>query len=308
MQEFQLPRISIVTTSLNQAQFLEEAILSVLNQSYPNLEYIVVDGGSTDGSVDIIRKYADRLACWISERDSGQYDALNKGLKLTTGEIMAWLNSDDKYTPWAFSVVAEVFRTFPEIEWLTSTYPLWWDRNGQAVKSFDIGGFNRQAFMRGANLPGRRWYSRSWIQQESTFWRRSLWERTGTYVDASLQLAGDFELWLRFWQHADLYGVATPLGGFRVHARQKTAQRFEEYLAEAERILERCGGFPYGRLETILRRFLAKPLKSFFPLDSIPGSLRRISSLLASLGLLYPSNVCMYDGRSGWEIRAGYIV
>src|SRR5215469_5586779 len=97
-----LPKISIVTPSFNQAEFLEETIRSVLDQNYPNLEYVVVDGGSTDGSVDIIKKYAHRLAWWVSEPDDGQYAAINKGFKHSSGEIMAWINSDDKYLPWTF--------------------------------------------------------------------------------------------------------------------------------------------------------------------------------------------------------------
>ena len=107
------PTISIVTPSYNQAQFIEDTIQSVLGQGYPNLEYVVIDGGSTDGSVDIIRRYAERLKYWTSERDGGQYDAINRGFAHTTGEIMAWLNSDDKYTPWAFSIVGRRVQPLP---------------------------------------------------------------------------------------------------------------------------------------------------------------------------------------------------
>src|SRR4029078_6980481 len=127
------PRLSIVTPSFNQGQFLEETISSVFDQDYEKLEYIVMDGGSTDRSIEIIKKYSDRLTYWGSEPDQGQYAASNKGVARRTEEMMAWLNRDDKYTPWAFSVVTEIFSSFPEIEWLTSVHPVRWNEHGQAV-------------------------------------------------------------------------------------------------------------------------------------------------------------------------------
>jgi glycosyltransferase involved in cell wall biosynthesis len=252
-----LPTISIVTPSYNQAVFLDAAIGSVLGQNYPVAEYVVIDGGSSDGSVDIIRRHADRLHYWISEPDNGQYDAINKGFAHTTGEIMAWLNSDDQYTPWAFRIVAEIFANFPQIDWLTTLFPIVWDLRGQAARTGSVPGFSRQGFWRGEHLPNAGWYATCIVQQESTFWRRSLWERAGGRIDTSVKMAGDFALWAKFYSITDLYGVKTTLGGFRVHPDQKTAHLLSEYTAEAAQVLSSYGARPYSALESLIRsRFL----------------------------------------------------
>ena len=127
-------RVSIVTPSFNQGRFLEETIQSVVDQSYPALQYVVIDGGSTDDSPAILRRPATGWPTGAASRTAGQYDAINKGFALTNGEVMGWLNSDDKHTPWALSVVAEIFEAFPEIEWLTTLFPLRWDARGRAVR------------------------------------------------------------------------------------------------------------------------------------------------------------------------------
>ncbi|OHY33029.1 glycosyl transferase [Cylindrospermopsis raciborskii CS-508] len=224
------PSISIVTPSYNQAEFLEATIDSVLSQNYPSLEYIIIDGGSTDGSVDIIKKHEKHLTFWCSEPDSGQYDAINKGFRYSTGEIMAWINSDDMYLPWALKTVADIMSSLPTVEWLTTLYPGHWDYCGFCKGFGNTPGFSLDAFLDGYYLPTNG--VGYWIQQESTFWRRSLWVRSGSCLNNNLKLAGDFELWCRFYLHTNLYGTASPLGGFRFQYCQKS-KNIQEYISEA---------------------------------------------------------------------------
>lgn len=264
----QQPKISIVTPILNQARFIEESILSVLSQNYPNVEYVVMDGGSTDGSAEIIRKHADKLAYWSSAPDEGQYSAINEGFSRTDGEIMAWLNADDKYFPWTFDIVGEIFSTFKEVEWITSTLNMYWDAKGRPVDFYYRPKHTRKSFLKGENLPNSGWYAQGFIQQESTFWRRSLWEKVGSHIDTSFKYAGDFDLWARFYRHAQLRGVGAPLGGFRRHGEQKTAYHFQDYLIEARASLINNGGRARGSMASLFRsnlirfvpKFIAGPL------------------------------------------------
>ncbi len=284
------PKLSIVTPSFNQAQVLERTLRSVLDQNYANLEYVVVDGGSTDGSVEIIRRYADRLASWVSEPDRGQYDAINKGFARTTGEIMAWINSDDMYLPWAFSIAVELFETFPEVEWLTTLAPVWLDERDRVIVISPVGGFGytREGFFKGEFLgePGR--FGKFFIQQESTFWRRSLWERAGGRVSTEFSLAGDFELWARFYEHAELYAVATPLAGYRSHESQKTHASMKAYVEQGKEVIRRHGGRLHGRFSSLLREIGVR----------IP---QRVS---VPLGLHYrPLHILHNERRPGWTIQ-----
>jgi glycosyltransferase involved in cell wall biosynthesis len=218
------PKISVVTPNYNYAHFLDKTMRSVLDQQYANLEYVVIDGGSTDKSVDVIRAHEKHLAYWEHASDEGQWHAINKGFSHTNGDIMAWLNSDDMYCPWAFQTVAEIMMSNPEIEWLTTSNPMFWDCHDACINVRQVPGYAKDAFLDGAYVP---WTPRfiGGIQQESTFWRRSLWERAGGYVSTEFSLAGDFDLWSRFYRHADLYSTMSPLGGFRIQEDQKTNLR-----------------------------------------------------------------------------------
>ncbi len=297
------PRLTIVTPSFNQGEFLEETIKSVLDQEYENLEYIVVDGGSTDRSVSIIKKYSHRLAHWVSEPDEGQYHAINKGFARATGEIMAWLNSDDKYLPWTLSVVADIFSAFPEVEWLTSVHPLQWNSHGQAVAVDFTGALSRHSFLQGNNFPVEGSIGRRWIQQESTFWRRSLWERAGGRLDQSLAMAADFELWARFYDHADLFGAQALLGGFRSHGVQRSVLHRDRYMAEAEQVLRAKGRWPTGWLESVVRGITWK----IFRQHSLVRLPKLLQMLLFRTGILYPARVIVWSGKE-WEIITGFTV
>ena len=286
-----VPKLSVVTATLNRAQFLEDTIRSVLDQGYLNLEYAIVDGGSTDGSLDVIRKYDARLAHWVSEPDAGHFDALQKGFARTSGDVMAFINSDDKFCPWAFSVVGEIFAQFPQVEWLTTLFPIIWDAQGRATHCRATEGFSKEGFLRGQYLPGNRGaFATHWIQQESTFWRRTLWEKAGGRVDTSMRVGGDFELWARFFEHADLYAVSTPLGGFRIHGDQFTALQLDKYMKVCTDVLARHGGKPHGAITTKL----AKGRVGRY----LPKTAKRL------LGLDHPKKIIVHQGGGvGWTIK-----
>jgi glycosyltransferase involved in cell wall biosynthesis len=252
-----LPTITVVTPSLNQGQFLEAAIRSVLAQGYPKLEYMVVDGGSTDESVEIIRRYEDRLHAWISEPDDGQYDAIRKGFELGSGEIMAWLNADDLYFPWALETVASIMSELPEVQWLTSLNPARWDEMGRCVRVDRVIGYARGAFLDGYYVPWGSESNGGWIQQESTFWRRSLWLAAGGGLDDEPRLAGDFALWSRFYDHEVLYATPALLGGFRLHESPHRSDDRQTYIREANAALEamrRRAGWSRSRSRSLARR------------------------------------------------------
>jgi glycosyltransferase involved in cell wall biosynthesis len=215
------PRISIVTPSLDQADYLEETLTSVLDQGCTDLEYVVIDGGSTDGSVDIIRRHEDRLAYWASEPDRGHADAINKGFDQTSGEIMAWINSSDVYLPWTLRTVAAVFQDVPEAQWVMGV-PSYWS-NARGVTNINPILRNRYDFLAS---------HRCMIQQESVFWRRSLWDACGGRLSTDLRLACDHELWMRFIEKAPLVHVDSILASFRPHLDGRGATQIDQYRHE----------------------------------------------------------------------------
>ena len=204
------PKISIITPSYNQGQFLEETIRSVLDQGYPNLEYIVMDGGSTDNSVKIIKKYQNRLTYWVSEPDKGQSDAINKGFRMATGDIVTWLNSDDYYLPGTLQTVATFFMEHPDVECVYGDQHIV-DKNSNLLYVGKAIPYNyRTMLFGGARVP-----------QPSSFYRRSVVDRVG-YLDTTLHYNMDVEYFIRFGKYGIHFAhIPHPLTCFRAHIDSK---------------------------------------------------------------------------------------
>jgi len=233
------PRISIVTPSFRQAAYIERTIESVVGQGYPNLEYFVQDGGSEDGTREILERYADRLAGWDSRPDGGQSEAINRGFARTAGEIMAWLNSDDILFPGALDCVADYFESHPEVDVVYGNRVLI-DEDDREIGRWVMPAHDDRIL--------------SWadyVPQETLFWRRRIWERAGGRVDESFRFAMDWDLLVRFREAGARFArIPRFLGGFRIHSRQKTSAGISSVgFREMDRIRERVLGHVPNRAE-----------------------------------------------------------
>lgn len=239
------PLVSIITPSFNQGKFLEETIHSVLNQNYENIEYIIVDGGSSDNTVEIIKKYQSRLALWVSEPDKGQTDAINKGFNRASGEILAWLNSDDVYSPGAVSDAVNYLIDHPQIGMVYGDLDFI-DENGKV-----IGKFNAAQ----TDLPRlRRGYVH--IPQPSAFFRAEHWKKVGP-LDPSFFFAMDYDLWTRLATVSEIkYLPGTTWAKFRLHSDGKTINADDRCWPEMLRVHYREGGKPWEPI--VLKYWLRK--------------------------------------------------
>ena len=255
------PKLSIITPSYNQGAFIEETILSVLNQEYPNLEYIIIDGGSTDNTVEIIKKYESKLTYWVSEKDKGQSHALNKGLAQATGEIIGWLNSDDVYVKGAFRKVISAFKTNPDCI-LVHGDRILLDANSLVYGWGDSGIFDPET-------------SSFNVCSETAFWRNN--KRTEEiFFKEVLKFAMDLEFFCRLYQLGRFVKLDSYLGYFRAHEESKSTTIWEVALAEAERewkqiFGEQHEGWKHKKTDTqiskirMLYKFMTNPYLVAYP-------------------------------------------
>jgi hypothetical protein len=236
------PTISIVTPSFGQGHFLERTLYSVVNQHYPALEYVVQDGGSTDETVEVLRRYERSLTHWASEPDGGQGDAINRGFAHTSGEIMAYLNSDDLLLPGALAYVARYFAAHPKVD-VVYGHRVMIDEHDRQIGSWVMPRHDDQEL---AML--------DFVPQETLFWRRTAWEAAGGQIDPSLHFAIDWDLLLRL-RDSGVKMVRLPrfLGAFRVHEEQKTAMWNDQCLIECDALRRRVHGRAISHDEAVAR-------------------------------------------------------
>ena len=210
------PKISLVTPSLNQGKFIEETIQSVLSQNYPNLEYLVMDGGSTDNTLSVLKRYSAQLK-WVSEKDDGQTDAINKGLHMVSGDILAYLNADDLLLPGTLLKVAQLFMENPEAMWLTGQCRIIDEENREIRKLITA---YKNLWLR-LSHPSILLIT-DYISQPATFWQASVVNDVG-YMDNSLHYAMDYEYWLRLYSKYPPFFVPEYLAAFKIHPQSKNS-------------------------------------------------------------------------------------
>jgi glycosyltransferase involved in cell wall biosynthesis len=238
-----LPLVTIVTPSFNQARFLGATIESVLSQDYPNLEYIVLDGGSTDGSLDVIHHYQDRLAAWVSEPDQGQTAAINRGFGMAQGEILAWLNSDDVYFPGAVKEAVACLQAHPDVGMVHGA-AYYVDAAGTPVGRFPSAETDSRSLRRGAPH----------IAQQAAFFRSTAWKMVGP-LDPTFYYAMDYDLWVRISAVTPLIYVPRMWAGFRLHGESKSMTVARRCWPEMMRVHFRDGG---RRFSILFAKYLVR--------------------------------------------------
>lgn len=237
-------KVSIITPSYNQARFIEETIQSVLNQTYSDIEYLVIDGGSFDGTVDILKKYENRLAAWVSEKDRGQTDAINKGFSMASGEIFAWLNSDDTLEPHAVARIVDFFQTNPDVG-LVYGDANFINENDRVIGKFNAAQTDLKRLRDGfVHIP-----------QQAAFFRSDCWKQIGP-LDPEFYFAMDYDLWVRLAEITQIMYNPGVIANFRLHADAKTVIADKACWDEMLKIHYRDGGKRFSRL--VIKYYLRK--------------------------------------------------
>ncbi len=236
------PKISIITPSFNQAQFIERTIQSVLSQDYPNIEYIIMDGGSTDGTLEILKKY-DKKIIWKSAKDNGQSDAINKGLKIATGDIVAYLNSDDTYEPETFSKVANFFKKNPEKKWVYGKCQII-NEEDQEIRKW-ITCYKNLLLKK---FSYSKLLSENFISQPATFWKKELHKEIG-YFNEKENFCMDYEFWLRIGQKYNAGIINDYLSNFRYYSDSKSGSVNKKQFQDELRLAKKYGkNYPFSIL------------------------------------------------------------
>lgn len=234
------PKVSIITPSYNQGEYLEETILSVLNQTYGNIEYIVIDGGSTDNSVDMIRKYEERITFWCSEKDKGQADAINKGLKRATGDMVCWINSDDVLYPNFVEKFVNYFVAHPDVDFLYGDVEQGADMQHATMRRGEV--IDYPTMLRTLRVP---------MPQQATMWRKSVMDKIG-YLDPQWHVLLDREYFMRIAQHCVIEYLPGVGAFFRNHENAKSIAEWHKWMPELEKYyvtLFEDSNFPYQHLK-----------------------------------------------------------
>jgi glycosyltransferase involved in cell wall biosynthesis len=227
MKQQSLPKITIITPSYGQGQYIEDTILSIINQGYPNLEYIVIDGGSTDNTVEIIKKYSDRITYWVSEKDKGQSNAINKGFKRATGDIINWINSDDQLAPGALHTIARHFAENPDAVMVHGRIEYF----GETNNYYSV------------NLPKKdietRYAAHICMPQPACFYRKRLLDEQGI-LDETLHFSMDTDLFIRAGLNYKIVQVEDVISRFRLHSTSKSVSSFSKnFLSDNKKIFSR---------------------------------------------------------------------
>lgn len=275
-------KITVIVPCFNMVDYISQTIESIISQKYGNLELIIIDGGSNDGTLHEIYKYKKYITHFISERDDGQYHAINKGLEIATGDIVSWLNADDTYFPWTLSTVSKIFNKYSDVNWIIGTSAFLNEdgeltqirkRNGSKPKRYIANGwFNDGLF--------------GYLQQESMFWRKNILNDHGL-LNLNYRLASDFELWTRFAIREELVAVDLPLAAFRIRSGSRSNIFKTKYLKEVDDIV----------------RNLKKPSK----LRNLLGIISKRINYAQRLLTIKRSKICYFSISSNdWEMKNVY--